>query len=276
MIPTRPLGSTGVEVTRLGLGGEGVLRSFGQESAARAVILAALEEGIAYLETARAYAGSEAYYGASLGPWREKIFLASKAHDRSANGAEQMLHTTLTNLRTDRLDLWQVHDLRTEEDLERVFGPGGAIEAFDRAKRDGKVRFVGVTGHHDPGILLKAFELYPFDTVLFPVNPAEPAWHSFAKSVLPEAVRRGLGIIGMKVLCRGLGPQVPGGGEAARWIRYALAHQIATVVIGCDNPAQVAANAAAARQPPLPATEGRDLEALVAPYARRLMYYKPS
>ena len=120
MIPTRPLGSTGVEVTRLGLGGKGVLRSFGQESAARAVILAALEQGVAYLETARAYAGSEAYYGASLGPWREKIFLASKAHDRSANGAEQMLHTTLTNLRTDRLDLWQVHDLRTEEDLERV------------------------------------------------------------------------------------------------------------------------------------------------------------
>lgn len=276
MIPTRRLGSTGVEVTCLGLGGEGVLRTFGQNKAARSVILEALEEGITYLESARAYDDSEVYYGRSLGPWRDKVFLASKAHDRTARGAEQMLQTTLANLQTDRLDLWQVHDVRTDTDLARIFGPGGAIEAFDRAKRDGRVRFVGITGHHDPQILLKAFDLYPFDTVLLPVNPAEPAWRSFVQSVVPEAHRRGLGIIGMKVLCRGFGLQVPGCHEAAGWIRYALGHEVSTLVIGCDDPTQVTANAAAARQAPLSAVERQELERLVAPYARRLMYYKPS
>jgi len=276
MIPTRRLGSTGVEVTCLGLGGEGVLRTFGQNKAARSVILEALEEGITYLESARAYDDSEVYYGRSLGPWRDKVFLASKAHDRTARGAEQMLQTTLANLQTDRLDLWQVHDVRTDSDLARIFGPGGAIEAFDRAKRDGRVRFVGITGHHDPQILLKAFDLYPFDTVLLPVNPAEPAWRSFVQSVVPEAHRRGLGIIGMKVLCRGFGLQVPGCHEAAGWIRYALGHEVSTLVIGCDDPTQVTANAAAARQAPLSAVERQELERLVAPYARRLMYYKPS
>jgi aryl-alcohol dehydrogenase-like predicted oxidoreductase len=275
MIPTRRLGNTGVEVTCLGLGGEGVLRTHGQDKAAAAVIGRALELGMTYLESARAYAGSESYYGQVIGPWREKIFLASKAHDRTAAGAEQMLHATLRNLRTDRLDLWQVHDVRSEDDLSRIFGPGGAIEAFDKAKRNGKVRFVGVTGHHDPQILLKAFELYPFDTVLMPVNPAEPAWRSFPQSVLPEARRRDMGIIGMKALCRGFGLRVPGCADADRWIRYALGHELSTVVVGCDNPEQVEQNLAAALQRSLDAEQRATLEAQVAPFARQLMYYKP-
>lgn len=274
MFPSRSLGKTGVSVSCLGLGGEGVLRSVGHDAAARAVIGQALEAGINYLETARAYAGSEAYYGQSLGPWRGRIFLASKAHARSAVGAEEMLHATLRNLRTDHLDLWQVHDLRTPEDLEQVFGAGGAIEAFDRAKRSGKVRFVGVTGHQDPQILLQAFARYDFDTVLLPVNPAEAAWRSFPQAVIPEAQRRGMGIIGMKVLCRGLGLQVPGCAEPAPWLRYALGYELSTVVVGCDTPEQVAENAAAAQLPPLTSEERCDLEAQVAPYARRLMYYK--
>ena len=185
-----------------------------------------------------------------------------------------MLHATLRNLRTDHLDLWQVHDVRSAADLEEIFGPGGAIEAFDRAKRAGKVRFVGVTGHQDPQILLQAFARYDFDTVLLPVNPAEAAWRSFPQAVLPEAQRRGLGIIGMKVLCRGFGLQVPGCTAPAPWLRYALGHELATMVIGCETPEQVAENVAAAQLPPLSAAEQQALEAQVAPYARQLMYYK--
>jgi aryl-alcohol dehydrogenase-like predicted oxidoreductase len=274
MIPTRQLGRTGIEVSCIGLGGEGVLRSFGRDPQARAVIARALESGITYFESARAYAGSEAYYGQSLGPWRERIFLASKAHDRSAAGAEQMLHSTLTNLRTDWLDLWQVHDVRTAQDLERIFAPGGAMEAFDRAKRAGKVRFIGITGHQDPQILLQALELYDFDTVLLPVNPAEPAWLSFPLTVLPEARRRKLGIIAMKVLCHGFGLRLPGCSDPAPWIRYALGHAVSTLVIGCDNPDQVTQNIAAARQPPLDDEERGELERRIAPHARRLLYYK--
>jgi len=274
MIPKRTLGNTGVEVSCLGLGGEGVLRTFGREKDAQAVIDRALELGINYLESARAYAGSEAYYGLSLGKKRKEIFLASKAHERTAAGAMAMLDESLRQLKTDWLDLWQIHDLRTENDLLQIFGPGGALEAFEWAKRAGKVRFVGVTGHQDPEILLKAISLYDFDTVLMPVNPAEPAWRSFPATVLPEAQLRGMGIIGMKVFCRGFGLQVPGLGNPALWLRYALAHELSTVVIGCDNPEQVADNVAAAQLPPLSKAECKKLEKTVASWARQLMYYK--
>ena len=274
MIPKRKLGRTGVEVSCLGLGGEGVLRTFGREREARAVIDQALELGIDYLESARAYSGSETYYGLTLGARRESIFLASKAHDRTASGAREQLHETLRNLKTDRLDLWQVHDVRTQEDLRQIFGPGGAIEAFDQAKQEGKVRFIGLTGHQNPDILLAAMDLYAFDTVLLPVNPAEPAWRSFPETVLPEARRRSMGIIGMKILCRGLGLQVPGRENPAHWLRYALADDLSTMVIGCDNPQQVAENVAAARMPPMTEEERETFEENVAPWARRLMYYK--
>lgn len=274
MIPKRSLGKTGVEVTRIGLGGEGVLRTFGREREAREVIARALELGITYCESARAYSGSESYYGLALGERREEIFLASKSHDRTATGARRHLETTLANMQTDWLDLWQVHDVRSEADLAEIFGPGGAIEAFDRAKREGAVRFVGVTGHQDPAILLKAFDLYDFDTVLMPVNPAEPAHLSFLDTVLPAARRRNMGVVGMKVLCRGLGLRVPGCGLEAPWIRYSLAQEVSTIVIGCDDPQQVERNVAAAAAEPMTAAERREMEATVAPYARELMYYK--
>jgi len=273
-IPKRILGKTGVEVTQFGLGGEGVLRTFGREREARNVIAQALELGVNYFESARAYSGSERYYGLALGERRREIFLASKSHDRTAAGARHHLETTLANMQTDWLDLWQVHDVRSEEDLAEIFGAGGAIEAFDRAKKEGKVRFVGVTGHQDPAILLKAFDLYDFDTVLMPVNPAEAAWLSFPERVLPEARRREMGVVGMKVLCRGLGLRVPGCSEVSPWIRYALSHEVSTVVIGCDDPAQVERNAAAACEAPQTAEECEALEATVAPLARELMYYK--
>ena len=202
-MPRRALGRTGEEVTILGLGGEGVLRTFGYERQAQAVIEAALEAGIAYFESARAYSDSEAYLGRGLKGHRDKIFLTSKSHGRSRTEAEQHLATTLKNLATDRLDLWQVHDVRTMAEVEALGAPGGALEAFRWAKERGLTRFVGVTGHHDPQVLRRALELYDFDTVLLPVNPAEP----YAQSFLPlarEALDRGLGVVGMKVLCRGL------------------------------------------------------------------------
>jgi aryl-alcohol dehydrogenase-like predicted oxidoreductase len=112
-LPQRVLGSTGVQVTILGLGGEGVLRTFGYEREAQAMVAAALEEGITYFESARAYSGSEAYLGKALKGRRHDIFLTSKSHGRSREEAEGHLALTLRNLQTDYLDLWQVHDVRT-------------------------------------------------------------------------------------------------------------------------------------------------------------------
>ena len=276
-IPQRPLGRTGHQATILGLGGEGILRTQGEEKKAQAVIEAALDAGIRYFESARAYAGSEAYLGKGLKGHRDQIFLTSKSHGRTYREAMAHLSITLKNLDADHLDLWQVHDVRTDEDLEAMAAAGGALEAFREAKEKGWVRFVGVPAHPDPDVLRRALDLYDFDTVLLPVNPAEPQDRSFLP-LAAEAKERGLGVIGMKVLCRGLLPRMAEepGKLTFELVAYALSQPVSLVVIGCDTPGQLKALAHAAKNfTPMTPDEQKALEEAVAPFARRLMYYKP-
>jgi aryl-alcohol dehydrogenase-like predicted oxidoreductase len=177
-LPTRRLGKTGVEVTILGLGGEGILRTFGYEREASALIDRALDLGITYFESARAYSGSESYYGATLKDRRSKIFLTSKSHARDKKGASAHLKETLHNMKTDYLDLWQVHDVREDSDIEEIFGRGGAIEAFREAREKGMVRFIGVTGHADPFIIknaLPSLTLIPCSSPLIPLSTSTKA-----------------------------------------------------------------------------------------------------
>jgi aryl-alcohol dehydrogenase-like predicted oxidoreductase len=275
-IPTRKLGRTGAEVTILGLGGEGILRSSGFDREAYALINRALDLGIAYCESARAYDGSESYYGKALRERRREIFLTSKSHARDKAGALAHLHETLRNMKTDHLDLWQVHDVRTGEDIEAIFGPGGAIEAFVEAKEKGLVRFIGVTGHHDPSIIRACIERFPFDTVLLPVNPAEPAHRNFISEVIPLAWKREMGIVGMKVYLRGLAAQLPGQIGMAPFLRFALSQPISNIVIGCDDLKQLEENVSLAQLfVPMAKGEQDELVLRIAPYARQLMYYKP-
>ncbi len=272
----RTLGKSGVEVTLMGLGGEGILRTWGNESRAYDLINRALDLGINYCESARAYSGSESYYGLALKERRKDIFLTSKSHARDKQGAQLHLEETLSNMRTDWLDLWQVHDVRTPDDLNVIFGPNGAIEAFDEAKRKGLVRHVGVTGHHDPKILMKAMALYDFDTVLMPVNPGEPSYNSFLTEALPLALSKNMGVIGMKVYFRGLAQRLPNYQSMEPFLRYSLSHGVSTVVIGCDSIAQLNENVNFAEAfTPMTVEEQRGLEALIQPAARQLMYYKP-
>jgi aryl-alcohol dehydrogenase-like predicted oxidoreductase len=288
-IPKRRLGRTGVEVSVLGLGGEGVLRTFGRAAEAVPLIRRAIELGITYCDCAKAYAGSEDYYGEVFRDspgLREKVFLCSKSAERARGAAERDLEDTLRRMRTDRLDLWQVHDVRTQADLDEIFRPGGAIEAFEAAKRAGKVRFVGVTGHHDPAILTKAIELYPFDTVLLPVNAAEPHDRSFLDETLPIAVSEGLGIIGMKVL-RGfvaegrrrgpdLAPELLARGiSVPSLLRFAWSYPISTAIVGCETLAELEANVATARVAnPMGESERAALVAAAGAFARRVLSYK--
>ncbi|MGA8571391.1 MAG: aldo/keto reductase [Desulfobaccales bacterium] len=276
-MPLRPLGHTGHQATILGLGGEGVLRTYDFEERAQAVIAAALEAGIRYFESARAYSGSEAYLGRGLKGQRQRVFLTSKSHGRSAGEALAHLTVTLKNLDTDYLDLWQVHDVRTRDEVEALGAPGGALEAFRQAKEKGWARFIGVTGHQDPEVLERALDLYPFDTVLLPINPAEPQHLSFLP--LAAAARdRGLGVIGMKVLCRGQLPRMAEDPEALtrELLAYALSQSVSLVVVGAESPEQVRGLAAAARDfVPMTPEEMRRLEEATAPFARQLMYYKP-
>jgi predicted aldo/keto reductase-like oxidoreductase len=275
-IPKRKLGKTGVEVTILGLGGEGVLRTHGYDRAAYDLINRALDLGISYCESARAYDGSESYYGKALRERRGEVFLTSKSHDRRKAGALAHLTQTLRNMQTDHLDLWQVHDVRTDADIEEIFAPGGAIEAFVEAKEKGLVRFIGVTGHHDPAVIRACVERFPFDTVLLPVNPAEPAHESFIDEALPSARERNMGIIGMKVYLRGFAAKIPGYTGMEPFFRFALSQPVSTVVIGCDDLRQLEENVRfAASFQPVTGEESAALVRHVAPFARKLMYYKP-
>jgi predicted aldo/keto reductase-like oxidoreductase len=276
MIPKRTLGRTGAEVTILGLGGEGVLRTYGQAEDAYRLINRALDLGVNYCESARAYSGSESYYGNALKERRKDIFLTSKSHARTRKGALTHLRETLDAMKTDHLDLWQVHDVRTEEDIDALFGRGGAIEAFIEAKEKGLTRFIGVTGHHDPAVLVQCIERFDFDTVLIPVNPGEPAYKSFMQEVLPIARQKQMGIIGMKVYFRGLAEQLPWYTSMEPFLRYALSQQITNIVIGCDDTRQLEENVAYARSfQTMTEDEMQKLIRDISPYARQLMYYKP-
>lgn len=274
----RSFGNTGQTVSRVGLGGEGVLRTHGQTPQALAVIREALAQGITYFDSARAYAGSETYYGsfwAENPAFRPRIFHTSKSAARDRQGAWQDLKQTLSNLRTDYLDLWQIHDVRTEADLKAIEAPGGALEAFLEAKAQGRVKHIGVTGHHDPAILTRAVDNWPVDSVLLPVNPVEGILGGFLDTTLTAAKRKGLAVIGMKVLGAGYYFQPGLGVGAAELIRYALSQEVTLVIVGCSTPAEVQALAKAGQNPdPLSISDQEKMLERFRPYARKLAYYR--
>jgi aryl-alcohol dehydrogenase-like predicted oxidoreductase len=273
---TRTLGRTQAVVDAVSLGGEGILRTHGRADEAVPMLLEALREGVRYCDTAPAYDESQEYYGAAFTKMqsaRDGVFLASKTHERTRNGALALLGASLKKLGTDHLDLWQMHDLRTAADLDAIFARGGAIEAAEEAKKAGKVRFVGLTGHHDPAILLAAMDRYAFDSVLLPINPADPARLPFITTVIPAARKQGMGVVGMKVLAAGR-LVTEGAATAEECIRYAMAHAD-TLIIGCSSPAEVRANLRVGRTAtPMSAAEQSAFEARVAPRASRYAYFK--
>jgi predicted aldo/keto reductase-like oxidoreductase len=256
-----------------------VLRTHGRMAEAIAVIHRALDHGITYCDTAPAYAGSLDYYGAALGERRSQVFLASKTHERTRDGSLRLLDESLKRLRTDHLDLWQLHDLRTPSDLKMIFGRGGALEALTQAREEGRVRFLGITGHHAPAILLEAMSRFSFDTVLVALNAADVHRLSFTHSVLVEAMRQGMGVIGMKVyaagaLLRRAGEVLPL--TSADAMGYVLSLPgISTVVIGCSNAAEVDDNARIARlYQPFDEPMMRSLEERTRAYASFYTSYK--
>jgi aryl-alcohol dehydrogenase-like predicted oxidoreductase len=258
---------------RLGLGGEGVLRTFGQEAEATAVIREAIARGVTYYDCARAYDGSEQYHGAVWGKdpsAREKIFLCSKSASRDAAGVRRDLAQTLKNMRVERLDLLQIHDVRTERDLIAITRPNGALEAFVEAKREGRIGHIGVTGHHDPEVLLRAVRELPVETVLLPVNVVESVVGGFLDRVLPEAHARGMSVIGMKVMGGGMFTRA--GLAADVLLRWALRSAADVLIVGCSSPSEVASNVS--RETPLGDDEASELEARVRADARKLAYYR--
>jgi aryl-alcohol dehydrogenase-like predicted oxidoreductase len=255
-----------------------VLRTYRREAEARAVIEQAAAQGITYFDSAQAYAGSQGYYGnfwRSHRELRSGIFKTSKSAARDYQGAKADLAESLNIMGLDRLDLWQIHDLRTFQDIEEIEGPDGALRAFVEAKDAGLVRFLGVTGHHSPKILEYALKNWPVDAVLMPVNPAEAVLGGFLDRVMAAARDRGLAVIAMKVLggSHYISPQ--DGVTAQLLLRFALSREITTAIVGCASVREVEALAKVGKDfQPLAAEEDKKLLELFRPHARRLAYYR--
>jgi len=274
---TTQLGRLGRVISIVGLGGEGILRTYDREKEAQSVIHEALRQGITYCDCARVYSDSERYYGEvwkSNPELRCSIFQTSKSASRDRDGALNDLSVSLQRLGTDHLDLWQIHDVRTDEDFASISGPGGALEAFILAKETGTVKNIGVTGHHDPRILSKAVEQWPVDTVLMPVNPVEGVIGGFLTDTLPKAKEKGVAVIGMKVLGAGHYIFPERGITAQLLIRYALSCGITLAIVGCSSPQEVRELSAAADQPLLSDSEKEKLTELFAPHAGELAFYR--
>jgi len=232
-------------VALFGLGGEGILRTFDQDAEAEKVIGRASNLGVTYFDSARAYAGSESYYGRYFQANRavfDHVVLASKSGARNARDARQDLDATLASLEVETIDLWQLHDVRTDGDLNEISAPGGALEAFLEAKQLGRVRHIGVTGHYDSAILLKAVETLPVESVLLPVNVLEGGARGFISTVIPAARRRGMAVVGMKAFGKGTLLASALGLTTTDLLRYALAQDVDTVIVGCHNEGEVTEN----------------------------------
>jgi len=278
VLSTTSFGITNQQVTVVGLGGEGVLRTFGRRDQAAEVIHEALDRGIKYFDSARVYSDSEVYYGSVWGEKKDarlKIFQTSKSASRDKKGALADLEQTLDRLKTDYLDLWQIHDVRTEEEIQEIAGPGGALEAFVGARLSGKVRYIGVTGHHDPRVLTRAVREWPVDSVMMPVNPVETLLGGFLTLTLPVAKEKGIAIIGMKILGGshylisqlGINPE--------SLIRYALSYDITVAIVGCSTPGEVRTLAEEGSNPnPMTEKERSALLGTFEPYTEQLAFYR--
>jgi predicted aldo/keto reductase-like oxidoreductase len=244
-IPKRTFGKTGVELTIIGLA-SGRFPLIAPDEAI-ALTRRAVELGINYFDTAHGYwnGRSEEVYGEVLPAVRQRVFLTTKATERTRRGAEDQLHLSLKRLKTDYVDLWQVHGIQDKADVAKVFAPGGAIEAFEAAKKAGKCRFIGFTGHHDPEAHLEMLKTYyRWDSILMPLHVADPLYLSFEKRVLPVAVERGIGIQGMKNFANA---KLLQSFSVRECLSYVLSLPIHCTAIGCTTTGQLEDDARIAR-----------------------------
>jgi len=248
-IPTRPLGKSGVEVSILGLGGHHIGR-IRDDNESIALTRRAIDGGVTFLDNAWEYHNgrSEELMGRALQDgYRKKAFLMTKHHGRDKKTAMAHLEDSLRRLRTDVIDLWQFHEIVYDPDPEMIFAPDGGIEAAEAAKKQGKVRFIGYTGHRDPLLHLKMLAYgYPWDAVQMPLNVFDAQYKSFEKHVVPILVRRGIGVIAMKTL--GSGHLLQSGlVTPEEGLRYVWSLPVSTIVSGMENTRLLEANMALAR-----------------------------
>ena len=299
-MPTRNLGKTGYKVGIFSLGGQAALEKPDNFDTAVPIIERALDLGINYIDTSSIYGGpqrwSEQYVGRVMKTRRQQAFLATKTKERTRDGSLRMIEKSLALLNTDHVDLWQLHDIGLPEDVNAVFAKGGAMEALLEMQQQKVVRFLGVTGHYRPEALIDAINRHPFDTILMALNAADTHIHSFTEQLLPLAVEKQMGIIGMKVPSRGrllaswTPPPVeqqehmwegsaiatrPGVMNMRDAMRFTLTHPVSTIIVGCDSTAQLEENVRIARDfTPLSPSQMAALNELAAPVAKQSLFFR--
>jgi aryl-alcohol dehydrogenase-like predicted oxidoreductase len=238
-IPLRSIGTGGTQISALGLGGHH-LGDAQDEATAIQIVQEAIDGGITFFDNCWEYnrGKSENWMGKGLKGKRDKVFLMTKVctHGRDGTLATQMLEESLRRLQTDHLDLWQIHGVSFDNDPHLFIRPGGAAEALTKAKEQGKVRFVGFTGHKAPEIHLKMLETgFPFDAVQMPLNPFDASFHSFEKLVLPELQKHGIAALGMKPFSGKGDPITKGLVKPDELLRYAMSLPVATTITGMEK-----------------------------------------
>jgi aryl-alcohol dehydrogenase-like predicted oxidoreductase len=299
-MPTRNLGKTGYKVGIFSLGGQSALERPNNFDIAVPIIERALDLGVNYIDTSSIYGGperwSEQYVGRVMKTRRQDTFLATKTKERTREGSLRMIEKSLTLLNTDHIDLWQLHDIGLPEDVNAVFAKGGAMEALLEMQQQKVVRYLGVTGHYRPEALIDAVNRHSFDAILLALNAADTHIHSFTEQLLPLAVEKQMGIIGMKVPARGrlLSSWTPpplekqqhsweGSAIATRSgvmnmreaMHFTLSHPVSTVIIGCDNIAQLEENVQIAREfTPLSQLQMAALNQMAEPVAKQSLFFR--
>lgn len=293
-MPTRNLGRTGYRVGLLSLGGQATLEIPGKEAESEAIINRALDMGVNYVDSAAGYGNgtSEKHIGRVVKTRRKETFITSKTSDRTYDGSMRLLERTLGSMNTDHLDLWQIHNLQTREQLDQIFSKDGAMRALQQAREQGMTSFLGVTGHYEPNVLLEAIKRFPFDTILMAVNAADRHYLSFIEHLLPAAQEMRMGIIGMKVATRGrvlsswtppppdqqperMRTAKPGTLTIQEALSYNLSLPVSTTIIGVDTVAQIEQNVRfASTFTPLSEVQMRELERRTLPIARQALYFR--
>jgi hypothetical protein len=271
------LGKTGYQVGIFSLGGQATLEQPGTEKESIKIINRAIDLGVNYIDTAAAYGQgiSETYIGKVMRERRNEVFLATKTHNRSYDGSMKLLEKSLKQLQTDRIDLWQLHNVRTEDDLKKIFASDGAIKALEEARRSGVVRFLGITGHYDPWVLKKGIDEYNFDCILMALNAADRHNKSFIDNLLPFAVQKNLGIIGMKIPARGRIFRDGGITSMKQAMEYVLTLPVSTIIVGISTLNELEENVRIAKNfKPLGEKEMRELEELTKPYFDDAAWFK--
>jgi len=203
------------------------------------LVQSAHDMGINYFDMARSYGGghNEEVYGAGIQPFRKNVFVTTKSAARTRQEAEAELNTSLKTMKTDYVDLWQMHMVNTKEIVEQALGPGGAMEAFVAAKKAGKARFIGFTGHADPAVIVQMLRSVDhFDTLLMPLHAADTAYLSFEKGALPASVERGIGQLGMKIFANAFNLRVF---TVRECLSYTLSLPVTAVTLGVTTMGQL-------------------------------------